>query len=217
MYYTPLCHTEPLSLTMLSQDKLFSMVKFTGSKELQPDLAKRHGQNRMAMDETETMAMKQILAAVDFSQTTDAVLKQAADLAKGLQAKLWVLHVTSDETQPMLYEASQFAGYSPEFTSMPGDVQLARDLSAEEIKREHAQLIGISSGLRQLGIDAQAMLLKGDPAKLILEKAAALEVEIVMVGSHGHSLLRKVLLGSVSEAIIRHAPCNVMVVPATDT
>jgi len=158
--------------------------------------------------------MKQLLAAVDFSKTTDAVLEQAAKLATALDAKLWILHVTSDETQAMAYEATQFTGYSPEFTSMPADVQLARDLSAEEFKREHAQLLEMSSRLRKGGVDAQALLLKGDAAKLILEKAEDLQAEIILLGSHGHGLLHKALLGSVSEAVIRHAKCNVLIVPA---
>lgn len=159
--------------------------------------------------------MKNLLVAVDFSKTTDAVIAQSARLAQALDSKLWILHVSSDETQAMAYEATQFTGYSPEFTSMPGDVQLARDLSAEEIKREHNELLGISSSLRKDGIDAQAILLKGDAAKLIIEKAAELEAEIIILGSHGHGLLHKALLGSVSEAVLRHAPCNVMVVPTS--
>ncbi len=158
--------------------------------------------------------MKQLLAAVDFSKNTDAVLQQAASLAKALDAKLWVLHIASDETQAMAYEASQFAGYTPEFTSMPGDVQLARDLSAEEFKREHSQLLAMSAKLREEGTQAQAILLKGDAAKLILEKAADLQTEIIILGSHGHGLLHKALLGSVSEAVIRHARCNVLIVPS---
>jgi nucleotide-binding universal stress UspA family protein len=158
-------------------------------------------------------AMKQILAAVDFSKKTDAVLEQSAILAKALDAKLWILHVTSDEAQAMAYESTQFTGYAPEFINMPGDVQLARDLSAEEFKREHAQLLGMSARIRENGVDAQAMLLKGDAAKLILEKAESLPAETIVLGSHGHGLLHKALLGSVSEAVIRHAGCNVMIVP----
>jgi len=158
--------------------------------------------------------MKQLLAAVDFSKNTDAVLQQAASLAKALDAKLWVLHVASDETQAMAYEATQFTGYTPEFASMPGDVQLARDLSAEEFKREHGQLLAMSASLRKDGTNAQAVLLKGDAAKLILEKTADLQVEIIVLGSHGHGLLHKALLGSVSEAVIRRARCNVLIVPA---
>ena len=158
--------------------------------------------------------MKQLLAAIDFSKNTEAVLEQVAKLAKNLEAKLWILHVASDETQAMAYEATQFTGYSPEFTSMPGDVQLARDLSADEIKREHAQLLGISAALRGNGIDTQAILLKGDAAKLILEKAEDLQTEIIILGSHGHGRLHKALLGSVSESVIRHARCNVLIVPS---
>ncbi len=80
--------------------------------------------------------MKQLLSAVDFSKNTDAVLEQAAKLATALDAKLWILHVTSDETQAMAYESTQFSGYAPEFVNIPGDVQLARDLSADEFRRE---------------------------------------------------------------------------------
>ncbi len=157
--------------------------------------------------------MKQLLAAVDFSKTTNAVLEQAAKLATALDAKLWIVHVTSDETQAMAYESAQFTGYAPEFINLPGDVKLARDLSAEEFKREHAQLLEISANLRERGIDAQSLLLKGDAAKLILEKAKDLQAEIILLGSHGHGLLHKALLGSVSEAVMHKAPCNVMVVP----
>lgn len=157
--------------------------------------------------------MKQLLVAVDFSKNTDAILKQAAKLATALKAKLWVLHAASDKAQVMAYESTQFLGYAPEFINMPGEVQLARDLSAEEIKREHQQLLGISSQLRSAGIDTQAILLKGDAAGLILEKADDLQAEIIILGSHGHGRLHKALLGSVSEAVIRHARCNVLIVP----
>lgn len=160
--------------------------------------------------------MKTLLAAVDFSKNTDAVLEQAAKLASALEAKLWVLHVTSDETQAMAYESTQFSGYAPEFVNIPGDVQLARDLSAEEFKREHRQLQEMSAGLREKGIAAQALLIKGSAAKTILEKADDLDAGIIIIGSHGHGLLRKALLGSVGEAVIRHARRSVLVVPAAD-
>lgn len=161
--------------------------------------------------------MKKLIAAVDFSKNTDAVLEQAATLAKALDTKLWIMHVVSDEMQATTYEATtQFSAYAPEFITMPGDVQLARDLSAEEFKREHQQLLGMSSSLRESGVDAQAILLKGNASKLILEKAEGLAADIIILGSHGHGLFHKALLGSVSEAVIRHARCNVLIVPAQE-
>jgi nucleotide-binding universal stress UspA family protein len=157
--------------------------------------------------------MKQIIVAIDFSSQTDPILQQAAFLAKALDAKLTIVHVSSDEIQAIAYEFTPFAGYSPDFISMPSDVQLARDLSAEEFKREHAQLLKISANLRKNGIDVQALLLAGNPAKQILKKANDLAADLIILGSHGHGLLRKALLGSVSEAVLHHATCNVLIIP----
>jgi len=160
--------------------------------------------------------MKTLLAAVDFSNSTSAVLDQASELAKALNAKLWVVHIASDESRAMAYEMTPFSDYSPDFVSIPGDVHLARDLSAEELKREHAELLGISAKLRENGIDAQAALLKGEAAKNIVEKASDIDADIILIGSHGHGLLHKALLGSVSEYVIRHAPCGVLVIPSPE-
>lgn len=158
--------------------------------------------------------MKTLLASIDFSSATDAVIEQASKLAKELGAQLWIVHVASEEIQAMGYDPAPYSDFSPDFLSMPGDVQLARDLSAEELKREHTDLHAISSKLRADNIDVHAILLKGDAAKLIVEKAIYLETDIIILGSHGHSMLHKALLGSVSEQVIRHAPCNVMIVPS---
>ena len=157
--------------------------------------------------------MKNLLVAVDFSKSTAAVLTEAAGLAIALDAKLWVIHITSNETQAYAFEASQFNDYIPDLISTTENVQLARNISAEEIKREHAELLGISSKLRNRGVDAQALLLKGNPAKLILEKAEELEADMIILGSHGHGLFHKALLGSISESIIRQTACNVLVIP----
>ncbi|MBI9020555.1 MAG: universal stress protein [Verrucomicrobia bacterium] len=157
--------------------------------------------------------MKNILVAVDFSKNTDEVMAQAAALGKGLGAKLWIVHVTSTALQAA-YESTQLYDFAPEFISAAGgDVELARDLCAEEYKREHQSLLNLSGKMREAGVDAQAMLLKGDAAALILEKAEDLDIDIIVMGSHGHGLLRKVLLGSVSEAVIRKAFCSVLIVP----
>ena len=158
--------------------------------------------------------MKNLLAAVDFSKTTQAVIDQSAQLAKALDAKLWVLHVCSEKTQAIAFEATSFDAYAPEYNAMPGDIQLARNINAEEIKREHRELLGISSRLREEGVNAQAVLMKGGAAEIIIQKAAELDAMMVLLGSHGHGLLHKVFLGSVSESVLRHAPCNVLVVPS---
>ena len=162
--------------------------------------------------------MKSLFVAIDFSETTDAVLREASKLAKALKAKLWIVHVANDEMQNLAYETMAFPEMSPEFSTMPmlGDVQLARGLSAEEFKREHRQLLNISASIRKEGVDAQSVLLKGDPAENLIKKAEELQIDIIILGSHGHGCLRKALAGSVSKSVIQHAPCNVMIVPIPD-
>jgi nucleotide-binding universal stress UspA family protein len=54
----------------------------------------------------------------------------------------------------------------------------------------------------------------GDPAAMICSVARDLGVDVIVVGSHGKGFLSRVLLGSVSEHVTRHAPCPVLVVRA---
>lgn len=167
--------------------------------------------------------MKNLLVAIDFSKKTDAVLDQATKLAKALGAKLWILHVTSDDTQAMVFEATQYSSYSGDMLTgdgpiiTPGEIQAARDINAAGIKKEHTELQHITSHLRDAGLDVQSILVEGDPKKTIVEKADEHAVDIIILGSHGHGVLHKALLGSVSEAVMRHARCNVMVVPAPES
>ena len=57
----------------------------------------------------------------------------------------------------------------------------------------------------------------GDPAATICRIATALDVDVIVVGSHGKGFLSRVLLGSVSEYVTRHAPCPVLVVRSEPT
>ncbi|MDF7798147.1 universal stress protein [Pontiellaceae bacterium B1224] len=158
--------------------------------------------------------MNNLLVAVDFSKSTDAVLSESAKLATALGAKLWIVHVTTDETQNLMYESTQYTGFDFDFTPMPGDIELARDITAEEIKREHDQLLGMTAKLRESGVTTQALILQGNPALAILEKAAELSADMIILGSHGHGLMHKALLGSVSESIIHKSPVKVLIIPS---
>lgn len=158
--------------------------------------------------------MKKILVAVDFSKNSGKVIDQATALAKGLNATAWVVHVTSDQLQEA-YARTEFYGVGVDYIIPPiGDIQMARELCAEKYKREHQALHSLSGKMRQAGVDVQAILLKGDAAGLILKEAENLDVDLIVMGSHGLGFLRKMLVGSVTEAVLRDALCNVLIVPA---
>lgn len=160
--------------------------------------------------------MKKILVAVDFSKNTETIVTQAAALAGAPEDKLWILHATrAPQTTPSVYEYTAFSSFEHEMTGTPAtEIELARDLCADEYKREHQLLLSLSAKLKGQGIHARAMLLQGDAADLIIKKAAELAIDIIVMGSHGHSPLHKVLIGSVTEAVLHKARCKVLLVPA---
>lgn len=158
--------------------------------------------------------METILVAVDFSENTELVMAQAVELCRAVDGTLYLVHVTSDALRAS-YQSTQFYGAVSEYGVAPaGDVKMARDLCAEEYKKEHCALQNLAGSLREKRVDAQALLLKGHAAELILKEAQKVKADVIVMGSHGHGMLRKMLMGSVAEAVLKDAPCGVLIVPA---
>ena len=75
---------------------------------------------------------------------------------------------------------------------------------------------GLERTARALGGDVQRRVEYGDPAAEIVRVAADEGYDVVVVGSHGSGFVKRVLLGSVSQHVLHHAPCPVLVVRASD-
>ena len=143
--------------------------------------------------------MNGILAALDFSDVSNFVVQSAADLARGLRVPLYLLHVTPPDPD--------FVGYEP-------GPQSVRDTVAGKIRKEHHQLQELESKLRSEGLDVRSLLVQGPTAEKILHEAAGLQAGTIVIGSHGHGALRKLLVGSVAEGVLRGSRCPVLVVPS---
>ncbi len=146
--------------------------------------------------------MKRILAAIDFSATTDLVLEQAAQLALAFQAPITVLHVVEPEPD--------FVGFEPG----PEVVRqaVARDFVAE---RNRLHQLRDALELRLGGLECGALQVQGPSAAKIVEAAERLGAGLIVLGSHGHGALYHLLVGSVAESVLRKARVPVVVVPAS--
>ncbi len=143
--------------------------------------------------------MKTILAALDFSAVTDDVIARAAEIAEAFGAALWLLHVAAPDPD--------FIGYEP-------GPQSVRQSVAAELHDVHRRLQDHSAELRARGIDCTALLVQGSTPETIVREGDRLDADLIVLGSHGHGLLRRALLGSVSEHVLHNARRPLLIVPA---
>ena len=144
--------------------------------------------------------MDNILVAIDFSDITPVVVNKAAEIAKCFSSKLWLIHV---------------AAPNPDFVGYSTGPQSKRDWRAKTLREEHRYIQDKALELEQSGIMVTPLLLQGATVETILQEAAKLNAEMIVIGSHGRGALYQALLGSVSTGIIRKASCPVLIVPAT--
>ena len=142
--------------------------------------------------------MKNILAAIDFSDISLKIIDKAAEMAQSFHSKLWLIHIAAPD---------------PDFVGYGTGPQCQRDWRAQVLNQEHQYLHERALELEQNGIDITPLLIQGATVQTILQEASKLEAEMIIIGSHGHSALYKTLVGSVSEGIIRQASCPVLIIP----
>lgn len=142
--------------------------------------------------------MKTILVPVDFSDCAVEVTETAASIAKAFSARILLIHVAAPEPE--------FIGYEP-------GPQSVRDTVARELVQEHKLLHAMDRQLEAKGLAVTSLVIQGYPVEKILEEAAKHQVDLIVMGSHGHGLLRNLLVGSVTEGVMRRSTCPVLVVP----
>ena len=139
-----------------------------------------------------------LLVAVDLSDSTEIIVKKAEEIANALSAKVWILH----NAEP-----------APDTLEFRSDPQAAREALAEKFHHEHRQIQEIADRLRKTGLEATALLVHGDKVDTILKEALDLDVDLIVVGSHGRNAMYQLLMGSVSGEILRKSRCPILVVP----
>ncbi|MFO1539766.1 MAG: universal stress protein [Chloroflexota bacterium] len=144
----------------------------------------------------EQRPFRTVLLATDLSPASDAAERQAIALAAGLGARLLVVHVM---------DARRVAGGGSH-----GRMDQAR------AERE-ALLLALVGRARAAGAGAEFLIWTGDPASAIASAAEAEGADLLVVGSRGRGGAERLLLGSVSDHLVRTAGCPVLVVrPAAE-
>ena len=145
--------------------------------------------------------LNRVLVPVDFSDISEAVVNTAKFLGEKFHPKFYLLHVIS----PLIYVST------PE--SMVVDVIDAQIIEEiEEAKRKSAEnlLNNYKGQLKEF--EVETIIDIGNPADIILEKEEELNVDLTILGGHQKGLVERILLGSTSEAVVKHSKKPVVVV-----
>jgi nucleotide-binding universal stress UspA family protein len=142
--------------------------------------------------------MKTILVPVDFSDATPPVIQAATALAAALRARLVLLHVTA----PPMLAADDL-----------GAAQMIADLTKRMELTAARRLAHWRSKLQAGGATVEVRHATTAPVAGILDAARKLSPAYLVIGSHGHGAFYDLLVGSIASAVLKRAPCPVVVVP----
>ncbi|HEX2674114.1 MAG TPA: universal stress protein [Polyangiaceae bacterium] len=144
-----------------------------------------------------TTPVKIMVCPVDFSAPSEAGLDQAIAWAHAIGARLHVVHVF--QTLAFVLPMSGYIGPQADL------LLRMRDRCETELKRAVERAVAA-------GVPADYELMEGVPDQEIVGCAQRLKADAIVIGTHGHSGLAHVLLGSVAERVVRHADCPVLIV-----
>jgi nucleotide-binding universal stress UspA family protein len=142
--------------------------------------------------------VKPILAPIDFSPVSHSVVDEAAVLSRATGGRVVVMNVT----HPPMYIPDDYG------ISEVVDVTIASSQSAVKHIRQ------LKAELHQKGLDVDIVHIVGNPATAILEHSRKIAAGYIVMGSHGHTALYDLAMGSTTHVILKRAPCPVLVVPA---
>jgi nucleotide-binding universal stress UspA family protein len=139
-----------------------------------------------------------ILLAIDGSRFSKAAARSLLALAPP-HSQVRVLHVLEPPTALI---ARGMAGFDTDM----------RTVWQGQRKAAQAMAMKIADQLRSKNLEVKALVMQGDPRSKIVDVASKWHADLIVVGSHGRKGLERFLMGSVSDAVVHHAPCSVMVV-----
>jgi nucleotide-binding universal stress UspA family protein len=140
--------------------------------------------------------IKEILVPIDFTETSERALDYAVELAQKLGAKITVMHA---------YEL-------PIYGFPDGALVASVDVATRISQASQEGLQGALDKRKNCGVAMSAILRDGPPADEIASVADAIGADLVVLGTHGRRGLRRAIMGSVAEEVIRACRCPVLTI-----
>ncbi len=146
------------------------------------------------------ISYRRILVATDGSKYSDAAASEAIGIAKRCSSSLYVVSVVPSETA------------SP-FDIVHSEMQHEM-IAQNELRVGEKNVKAVLEIAKQEGVKVEGLVVEGRPYEAIVENAREKSVDLIVMGSHGRTGLERLLMGSVTERVVGHADCSVLIAKA---
>jgi len=147
-----------------------------------------------------------ILFATDGAKQSDAAIEMLRNFTLGDGDEVKVVSVV-DMAVPMAIDI--YGGYLPDTAEIE---KTARETAAKLLETTEDRIKAHFGG-KKIAVSSEVLF--GSPESRIVETAEAIRPDLIVLGSHGYSRWERLLLGSVSDSVVHHAPCSVLIVRTT--
>ena len=144
-----------------------------------------------------------ILFATDGAKQSDAAIDMLRNFALTEGDEIKVVSVV-DMAVPLAIDI--YGGYLPD----TAEIEKSARENASKLLETTVDRIKAHFGEKKLTVSSEVLF--GSPESRIVETAEATHPDLIVLGSHGYSRWERLLLGSVSDSVVHHAPCSVLIV-----
>jgi nucleotide-binding universal stress UspA family protein len=141
--------------------------------------------------------IKKILVPIDFSDYSKSALKYAVNLCKNFNAEMILIYVV----EPVIYP--------PDFSM--GQIAIP-SVNTEWDERAKQELDKLAKEEIHSGVSVKTFIKTGKPFVEIIETASELDVDLIIIATHGRTGIEHILFGSTAEKVVRKAPCPVLTI-----
>lgn len=145
--------------------------------------------------------MKNILVPVDFSDVTERLVDTAAQMAQVCSAKVWLLHCV--DQSPTIASMSE----------VPMMMPVTEAELPEHFRSQFRALVQLAASLHSKGIEAETSLKSGLASDEILSAVIRNNIDMIVIGSHGHGALYNLVVGSVTQTVLQNTDTPTLVIP----
>ncbi len=153
-----------------------------------------------------------ILVAVDDDDLVDVVIREAGDLARALGSQIAFVHIVDPAAALAPLAAADGAGGLGMPTLAGSEGAALTEQVLEEQREDGESFIDTLPSRLPAGIESEVLLREGAPTDGIIDAAREWDADLIIAGTHGRGGLQRLFVGSTAEAVLRSAPCPVLVI-----